>query len=210
MRIVAKIAGGIAATTLVITLAACGGGATTANSDKPASAPATAGAVSQAPASDAGLPKSPVCQVITADMVAQATGVRIYSFDNNDVLAGQQKTVCMYYTAEDQSSYIEVHWMTIPQSDWANTTTPISRVTDNETITVSHYPELGDDAAKSTDVQKDMPVDGQTLTSTEYWVRINHLGLVLDINNSSLTGVTDDAFLAMVRMVVQRVETSKL
>ena len=206
MRITSRLVGGVVGLALVAATAACGGGTGTG---APAGSTSSSPVVQTTPAApvSTGLPAKSLCDTFSAQFVQQLVGVTIYSADDNDPLAGPQRVVCMYYTSQDQSNYIEIHWMTVAQADWTNAVLPVHTSSNGETITSGTTTVLSNDAVKSTDVNVGILPDGGTLTTTDYQVLLKNRGIVVAFANSSTTGVANDKFLDLVEAVVRATNT---
>ena len=202
MRILARLGAGLSAAALALTLAACGGNGGQAGASSSASSASTT--KSSAPAASTvphvmGMPSAPVCSVISKDDVSTLISMPVLSADDNDVLAGTQPTICDYYTNTDQPQYIEIHWMTVAQSDWATQMANLGTYESGGLKTTSTKDSvLGDDAIKGT-ATSDM------VSTTEYQVLLKS-GFVVDISNTSEPSVSDRAFLNLVKGVVQTLD----
>jgi hypothetical protein len=192
-----RLAAAAVAAVTVVAVAACDGGGGTASATSKAAQPTPPAA-----ATSATLPTQPVCDVFPKSTVSRLIGVPVFSFDDKDLLAGEQPTTCFYHTSDEHAGNadeVEIHWMLIKDALWSDQINSIGTVDSGgiKTVTV-RYPGLGDDAIQTTGTT-------DVAVTKTYMVLLNNRGLVLELNNASTRSVTDAAFLNFAKEVVDTV-----
>jgi hypothetical protein len=191
-----RIATGIAGGALAFLLAACGGGSDQAGAAASSSSASkqTTPAVTALPQTG-GIPDQPVCSVISKEAIEQAIGKKVYSSSDVDILAGEQPTLCNYYTDTDAVDGVTIQWMTRKQADWDN---QVASLGDNGAGTVRTQADgLGDVAIKEV-----ANIAGQKALG--YDVLLKNRDMVLFVNDTS--GLPDAAVRNATKVAIAAVD----
>jgi len=191
-----RIATGIAGGALILLLAACGGGSGQAGAAASSSSAGkqTAPAVTALPQTG-GVPSQPVCSVISKDVVEQAIGKKVYSASDVDILAGEQPTLCYYYTDEDKVASVKIQWSTPEEALWSDYYNNPGTTVGGDTVR-TQVTGLGDGAYKEVG-----QIDGTKALG--YNVLLKNRGIVLSVYDTS--GLTDAAVRAATEAAIQAV-----
>jgi len=191
MRISARrIATGLAGGALAFLLAACGGGGSSQEqSGSPVSSgntatKQTAPAVTALPQTG-GVPNKPVCDIISKDVVQQAVGKNktVHSVSDVDILAGEQPTLCYYYTDKDKVAGVKIQWATPEDALWSDYYNNPGTTVGGDTVR-TQVTGLGDGAYKEAG-----QIDGTKALG--YNVLLKNRGIVLSVYDTS--GLSDAA-----------------
>lgn len=195
-----RIATGLAGGVLAALLVACGGGGENqqANSASPSShdTEQTSPPVTALPQTG-GIPDKPVCEVIHKSIIERATGEKVHSTSDVDILAGEQPTLCYYYTDADKVKGIEIQWMTPDDALWSDYYDNPGTSAGGDTVR-TRIAGLGDGAYKEVSKIADASALG-------YTVLLKDRDIVVSVHDTS--GLPDAVVLNATKEVVQAIGT---
>jgi len=196
-----RIVTGFAGVTLAFLLAACGGGSDQGQSGPTASSGSTATKQTAPPVTTlpqtGGVPDKPVCEFIHKSIIERATGEKVHSTSDVDILAGEQPTLCYYYTDAGKVKGIEIQWMTPDDALWSDYYDNPGTSTGGDTVR-TRVSGLGDGAYKEVSTIADVSALG-------YTVLLKDRGIVVSVHDTS--GLPDAVVLNATKEVVKAIGT---
>lgn len=195
-----RIATGFAGGILALLLAACGGGGSQGQSGSTASSGSTATKQTAPPVTalpqTGGVPDKPVCEVISKEVIEQAIGKKVHSASDVDILAGEQPTLCYYYTDTQEVDGVKIQWATPEDALWNDYYNNPGTTVGGDTVR-TQVSGLGDGAFKEVGA-----IDG--VKAIGYNVLLKNHGIVLSVYDTS--GLPSATVLGATKMAIQAVD----